>query len=99
MRLLKTRLQGLAIEEDLEPSDALIDKFNAMKEEVNLRFIAWDELTRRDEEIRSVKKNKIFETDSQGRLKVAKNLKKSQPTLARTSNSNRHSRGEEWQWR
>ena len=70
LRVLKARLKGLVIAEELEPSDALIDKFNAQKEDGNLRFVPWSELTRRDDEIKSVKKTKSFETDSSGRLKV-----------------------------
>jgi hypothetical protein len=70
LRVLKARLKGLVIAEELEPSDALIDKFNAQKEDGNLRFVPWSELTRRDDEIKYVKKNKAFETDSSGRLKV-----------------------------
>ena len=70
MRTLKSRLKGLVIEEDLEPSDSLIDTYNAMREDGNLKFLAWNELTRRDDEIRSIKKTKVFETDSQGRLKA-----------------------------
>ena len=74
MRLLKARLTGLVIEESLEPSDSLIDKYNFMKEEGNLRFVNWNELTRRDDEVRSVKKNKFFDTDSQGRLKLGEEV-------------------------
>ena len=85
MRLLKARLRGLPNEEALEPSDALIDKYNSMKEERNLKFVPWDELTRRDEEVRSVKKNKFFDTDNQGRLKLGEEVKEVKEDPADTS--------------
>ena len=75
LRLLKTRLRGLVIEEDLEPSNALIDKFNEIKEDGTLRFVPWDELTRRDDEIKSIKKIKTWQSDSEGRLKFSEETK------------------------
>ena len=69
IRVIKARLRCLAIEEDLEPSDALIDRYNAMKEDGNIRFVPWEELTRREDEIRCVKKLKEFHTNSDGFLK------------------------------
>jgi hypothetical protein len=70
MRALKNRLVGLSIEGETEPSYALIDRFNSMFEDGSLKFVQWDELTRRDEEIKSVKKSTYFQTDKDGTLKV-----------------------------
>ena len=71
LRTIKARLVGLTIADELEPSDSLIDKFNGQKEDGVLRLLPWPELTRRDEEVKCIKKIKSFDTDSSGRLKVA----------------------------
>ena len=70
LRAMRSRLVGLSIEEDLEPADALIDKYNAMKEDGNLRWLPWEELTRREDEIRNVKKLKEFHTSPDGFIKT-----------------------------
>ena len=75
LRAIKARLEGLAVEEQLEPSDALIDKFNAMREEGRLHFLAWDELTRRGDEVKSVKQIKALQADSEGKLKASEETK------------------------
>ena len=76
LKVIKARLKGLVIADDLEPSIALIDKFNSMKEEGHLRFLPWEELTRRDDEIKSVnKKIKTWQTDSENRLKFTEETK------------------------
>ena len=66
---LKALLPGLRFEEDLEPSHNLIDKFSSMKEIGELRHIPWNELTRRDKEVRGDRKEDCWTTDSKGYLK------------------------------
>ena len=75
LKAIKARLTRLTIEEELEPSHTLVDKFSTMYEEGTLRFVPWDELTRCDEEVRNVKRTKTWNTDSEGRLKFTEEPK------------------------
>lgn len=70
LRVLRSRLVGLSIEDDLEPSDALVDKFNSMKEDGVLRWVPWEELNTRVDEVLNVKKVKEFHTTPDGFLKT-----------------------------
>ena len=70
LRVMRARLVGLKIEDDLEPADALVDKYNAMKEDGVLRWVPWEELTAREDEVRNVKKLKEFHTTPDGFLKT-----------------------------
>lgn len=55
-RLIMTELPNLNLRGDLEPSQALVDKFVEMEELNQLRFLKWDEYTKRDQENKGVKK-------------------------------------------
>lgn len=70
MSLIKDDLKGLSIKEELEPSDALVDKFCEMQTAGRLRYVHWEELTRRDDEVLGIKKNFGLGFDSKGKLEV-----------------------------
>ena len=81
IKALRKRLTGVSIEGELEPSHALIDRFNGMFEDGALRFVPWEDLTRRDEEIKNVKKLPYFNTDKDGRLKFNEETKEQQADI------------------
>eukprot|EP00969_Alexandrium_andersonii_P000605 26069-Alexandrium_andersonii.AAC.1 len=66
---LQERLVGLQLVDELECSHALVDKFAAMAEEGVLRYIPWDELTKRESELQNEKKTKEWRADSSGLLR------------------------------
>ena len=68
LELIKQNLNGLVIEGELEPSNALIDKLAAMQEEGTLRYLRWDELGRRDLEVRGEKAETVWKPNSSGAL-------------------------------
>ena len=49
-RLLKLELPNLNLRGDLEPSQALVDKFVDMEELNQVRYFKWEEYTKRDQE-------------------------------------------------
>jgi hypothetical protein len=54
---LQQELAGVAITGNLEPSNTLVDKFTDMEESGELRYLRWEELTRRDQEVQGHKKD------------------------------------------
>lgn len=70
---VETELDGLQteLEGPLEPSNALVDKLVAIGNSGELRYIRWDELTRRDQEVIGVKKDESIGHDSAGYLRKA----------------------------
>ena len=68
---LVAALPALAIDEnpELEPSHALTDKAVAMHDSGELRYIKWEECTRRDDELVGVKKEDIWKTDEKVNFK------------------------------
>ena len=66
-----TAASGLLIQEVLEPSDVLIDKLTHMQEVTNrLLYIPLEEIGKRDDETRGIKKDSFWKTDSSGTLKL-----------------------------
>ena len=66
---LKEKLIGLRLEEELEPSTVLIDKYVDMEETGNLKIIKWEEFTKRSQEEEGIKKDPFWAEDNEGRLK------------------------------
>ena len=60
---LRKLVPGVEIAEGLEPSINLIEKFHTMYETGNLRHLAWEELTHRDQEIKGIKKEEFLQID------------------------------------
>eukprot|EP00973_Karenia_brevis_P063419 8815446-Karenia_brevis.AAC.1 len=67
---IKDRLVGLNIAGPMEPSHALVDKLVSMQESGALRHVPWQELTSREAEIRGIKHEEYYKTDSTGHLKA-----------------------------
>ena len=63
---LKLRLVGLQLRDELEPSTILIDKFVEIEELGELRYIKWEEFTRRNQEDLGIKKDPFFGEDENG---------------------------------
>ena len=64
------RLKGLKLFGELNPSNAIVDKFVTMLDSGELRFLPWEEVTRRDKEVKGVKKDDSWKIDP-----VTKNFK------------------------
>ena len=64
------KLRGMVLENELECSDALVDEAMGQFEENRLRYIAWHKCTKRNSELRGIKKETTFQTNSQGLLKA-----------------------------
>jgi hypothetical protein len=64
------KLRGMVLEDELECSDALVDEAMAQFEENRRRYIAWERCTKRNNELRGIKKETSFQTTSQGLLKA-----------------------------
>ena len=74
MQKLRNRLTGLSLTEGLEPSHKLVDTFVQMSEDDSIRYVPWEELTERSQEIHGVVKDKavtdlVLKPDNQGFLK------------------------------
>jgi hypothetical protein len=65
----QTRLLGLVLEEDLECSNALIDKGIQMVEDNLLSYISWEQCTTRAQELVNTKAIKEYKTDGGGFLR------------------------------
>ena len=65
---LAARLTGLKIQGELEPSHALVDKYVQMVEDGNLRYLPWEELTKREAELLGQKRVREWRADSTGVL-------------------------------
>ena len=53
---LKEKLSGLKLRGELEPSNALVDKVVHMNDINELRYVKWEELTKKDQEMNGEKK-------------------------------------------
>ena len=72
LKALREKLSpGIEIRGELEPSDALVDKFVSMQEAGVLRYISWEYLTQRHLDIRGKKKVPGIDLDNDMRLRVA----------------------------
>ena len=66
---LQKELGGLKLEGELEPSHLLIDKYVEMEDSEILKYVPWEELTKRNLELRGIKKDDFWREDSSGMLK------------------------------
>ena len=76
------RLTGLDISGELEPSHALVDLVFQMIEENQLKYIRWEQCTKRDQELMGIKCDPTWKPDSQG---VIREVKVQQEVRADTS--------------
>eukprot|EP00973_Karenia_brevis_P034541 4764761-Karenia_brevis.AAC.1 len=53
----------------MEPSHTLVDKYVAMKDSGELRYVAWNQLTTREAELKGEKTEDIILKDGDGRLR------------------------------
>eukprot|EP00435_Cladocopium_sp_Y103_P023093 s793_g5.t1 len=60
------RLAGLDLTGELEPSHLLVDLVFQMVEENQLRYIRWEQCTKRDQELMGIKVDPTWKPDSQG---------------------------------
>jgi hypothetical protein len=86
-RLLKVQsdLAGLSIDGDMEPSHSLLHTMVQMVEDGNLKYVAWETCTKREQEIHGITKDhslKVWQPDANG---VVKEKSQSQSELADTS--------------
>ena len=67
LEIFRAKVSGiLEIEGELEPSSILIDKAHHMMDTGELKHLRWDELTKRDDEIKGIKNEPIFKLNAQG---------------------------------
>jgi hypothetical protein len=66
---IRLELSGLDITGELEPSDNVVDRLVAMQEDGNLKYLKWEEIGRRDVEIRGSKKDNFWKPDANGHLR------------------------------
>ena len=66
------RLSGLDISGELEPSHGLIDLVFSMIEDNQLKYIRWEQCTKRDQELMGIKSDPMWKPDSQGVIKEVK---------------------------
>lgn len=66
------RLKGLSMTGELEPSNSLIDLVYNMAEEGNLKYVKWEECTKRDQELMGVKTDPVWKADSSGVIRESK---------------------------
>lgn len=69
IKAVREELVGLDITGDLEPSDNVVDRLVAMQEDGILKYLRWEEIGRRDTEIRGAKRDTYWKTDSNGLLR------------------------------
>ncbi len=82
----QARLLGLVLEEDLECSNALIDKGMQMVEDDLLSYISWEQCTSRAQELVHTKAIKEYRTDGGGFLRAVSSKAES---AANTSSDSR----------
>ena len=78
----QARLTGLELTGELEPSNALVDLVFQMLEENQLRYIRWEQCTKRDQELLGIKHDPLWKPGSDG---VVREVKQKTETLADTS--------------
>jgi hypothetical protein len=64
---IRAELVGLDITGDLEPSDNVVDRFVDMQEQGVLKYLRWEEIGRRDAEVRGAQKDNFW-TIANGQL-------------------------------
>ena len=69
-RELSSKLAGMTLEGELDPSNRLQDIANDMYEENLLRYISWEDCTKRDLEVEGIKKDKSWREMPDGTLKA-----------------------------
>lgn len=69
LQVIKDKIKPSKVSGETEPSDNLVDKLSTMQEAGVLRYIAWEDITRRDLEVQGVKKEKYWMEDKDGRFK------------------------------
>ena len=68
----KRRLSGIELMGELEPSYALIDLVYQMSEDGQLRYVRWEQATKRDQELMGVKVDPVWKPDSNVIVKEVK---------------------------
>lgn len=66
---LERLLPGLILREELEPAHRLTDMFYQQAEDGVLRYVGWSECIRRDDELLSKRKDRVWRTDQNGNLR------------------------------
>ena len=66
------RLRGLTLRGELEPSNALIDLVTQQVEDNQLRYVRWEQRTKRDQELMGIKSDPVWKPDSTGVIKEVK---------------------------
>lgn len=66
------RLAGIDLRGELEPSNGLIDLVYHMSEEDQLRYVRWEECTKRDQELMGIKVDPVWKPDSSGVIRQTK---------------------------
>ena len=67
-RALAAKLPGLGMDQTEEPANFLVDRYNAMLEDGVLKYIHWEELASRKDELYGLKKTKEWKVNSSGHL-------------------------------
>lgn len=65
-------LSGIDMTGELEPSNALIDLVYNMAEEDQLKYVRWEECTKRDQELMGIKVDPVWKPDSSGLIRETK---------------------------
>jgi len=68
-KALERILVGLTLRGELEPSNALVDKFVDIHDSGELRFVKWEEYTKRSQELKGVRKEELWKEGNDGHLK------------------------------
>lgn len=68
----RRRLSGIDISGELEPSNSLIDIVYHMTEEDQLRYVRWEECTKRDQELMGIKSDPVWKPDANGLIRETK---------------------------
>ncbi|CAE7352777.1 unnamed protein product, partial [Symbiodinium microadriaticum] len=66
------RLKGLTLRGELEPSNALIDIVTQQVEDNQLKYVRWEQCTKRDQELMGIKSDPVWKPDSSGVIKEVK---------------------------
>ena len=66
------RLKGLTLRGELEPSNALIGIVTQQVEDNQLKYVRWEQCTKRDQELMGIKSDPVWKPDSSGVIKEVK---------------------------
>lgn len=69
LQVLQTKLPGLLLQGELQPSYYLIDLCSTMMETGVVTYIPWEKCAKRDAETSGAKVEKVWKPDSEGRIK------------------------------